>query len=290
MRSMTGFGRSTQHDATLEITVEINSVNRKSLDIAVSLPREWQGLEASLLECCRSKLLRGKVSVYLQARVAGRPDGLNCDFQRVSAALSTLRELAAANAVAFEPDADLLLRLVTTVNTSSALPDGDECWPLIETALLSALTELDAMRAAEGAALLSDVVGRVEWMQGIAAAIQKCAASVVPQYRELLRQRLNKAGLELNLDDERVLKEIALFADRCDISEEITRLSSHFEQFLATAQAQGAVGRKLDFICQEINREVNTIGSKANNLEITRHVIECKNELERIREQVQNVE
>jgi uncharacterized protein (TIGR00255 family) len=127
-------------------------------------------------------------------------------------------------------------------------------------------------------------------MKTALATVAKCAQGVVPHYRDLLLQRLQKAGLELDLDDERVLKEIAIFADRCDITEELTRLDSHFEQFAQTLRHPGAVGRKLDFLCQEINREINTIGSKANNIDITKYVIECKNELERIREQVQNIE
>ena len=146
------------------------------------------------------------------------------------------------------------------------------------------------MREKEGAALQADLTLRITELDSIRAGIAGHAEGTTGNYRDALLERLGQLGLELDTSDERVLKEVALFADRCDISEEITRLSSHFEQFNELLSSQEAVGRKMDFLCQEIHREFNTIGSKANHIEITRAVIDGKNELERVREQVQNIE
>jgi len=154
----------------------------------------------------------------------------------------------------------------------------------------AALRAFAAMRAKEGEALLVDFLARTETLRRHAEAISVRASQVAPAYREQLLKRLREAGLELKLDDERVLKEIALFADRCDISEEITRFRSHLDQFVTLLKSNGEIGRKADFILQEIGREVNTTGAKANDLAIAKHVIELKNELERIREQIANVE
>jgi len=146
------------------------------------------------------------------------------------------------------------------------------------------------MRGKEGSALLADFLARLAILQNHTAAIAERAPQVPKNYREQLMQRLRQAGLELDLNDDRVLKEIALFADRCDIAEELTRLRSHFEQFTALLKSSGEIGRKSEFILQEMGREVHTIGSKANDLVISRAVIELKNELERVREQIANVE
>jgi uncharacterized protein (TIGR00255 family) len=146
------------------------------------------------------------------------------------------------------------------------------------------------MRAKEGEALLVDLLGRGEFLRRDVDTIAARAPQVAPAYRDQLMRRLREAGLELDLDDERVLREIALFADRCDISEEITRFRSHLEQLTALLRSEGEIGRKADFILQEMGREANTMGSKANDLAIARAVIELKNELERIREQLANVE
>lgn len=290
MNSMTGYGRSGEHNDQLEVTIEINSVNRKSLDVFASLPREWQAMEKRLIDTVRAKLLRGKVNVNVQVKDLTQASGLSWDEGVVSETLTAFKHLAQKNNIALELNGELLLRVVTALGSASELPDCDASWVLVESVLQQALSELQSMRAAEGKALFTDLQSRIEAMQQAMVRVEKCAKDVVPHYRELLLQRLQKAGLDLDLEDERVLKEVALFADRCDITEELTRLLSHFEQFIATMHTQGAVGRKLDFLCQEINREINTIGSKANNLEITKQVIDCKNELERIREQVQNVE
>jgi uncharacterized protein (TIGR00255 family) len=161
---------------------------------------------------------------------------------------------------------------------------------LIEKALDAALAQLITMREAEGAHLMGDIESRLQILAGLLDAIARLAPQVTEQHRKLLRQRLEDAGVPLPLDDERLVKEIALFSDRCDVSEELTRAASHLKQFRAYLAAREPMGRSMDFLTQELAREFNTIGSKANNAEIAHLVVAAKTEIEKVREQVQNVE
>jgi len=192
--------------------------------------------------------------------------------------------------VEFKPTAELLWEIASAQRRATTFPTAEVAQPVVSRTLGDALREFAAMRAREGEALLVDFIRRGEVLHRYVETIAARAPQVPANYREQLMKRLREAGLELDLDDERVLREIALFADRCDVSEEITRLRSHFEQFTALMKSEGEIGRKAEFILQEIGREVNTIGSKANDVTIARAVIELKNELERVREQMANVE
>ena len=176
------------------------------------------------------------------------------------------------------------------VSLGTTLPEPDDAWPAVADALESALSDLVAMRCAEGAHLRDDLLRRLGRLQANVADIEHRAPAVAERYRENLHKRLAAGGLDIDLDDERVLREIGLFAERCDISEEITRLESHFVQCTKYFDSEEPVGRSLDFLAQEMNRELNTIGSKANDAGIAQDVVEAKTELEKIREQVQNVE
>ncbi|WOO39949.1 YicC/YloC family endoribonuclease [Rubellicoccus peritrichatus] len=290
MLSMTGYGRGNASGEDLEITVELSSVNRKGLEVGASLPREWQGMERTLCDDVRKAVSRGKVSIALRIESLTEKSGLSWDDAAVKSSIARLSTLAKEVNTDFTPNADALLRLIGLLDTSGKLPDWEEVLPVVKAALSAALSHFVEMRSKEGAALADDMRARLSLLRESTANIRSLSTKTVPHYRELLLERLQKAGLELELEDERVLKEIAIFADRCDIAEELTRLESHFEQFEETLQQKEPVGRKLDFICQELFREINTVGSKANNIDVTRLVIEMKNELERIREQVQNVE
>ncbi len=291
MISMTGYGRAESAADRLAIAVEISSVNKRNLDVSVSLPREWQELEPSLAERVRRAVRRGKVHVSVRAEEARRAGDPGWNEEGVAAALERLRNLAERHGVPFEPDTGLLYRMAVHVSESGALPGTAEVRDRVGDAVEEALRALVAMREKEGRALAEDLGRRVDHLRGRVAAIGQHAGAVTPRHREMLHQRLRQAGLELDPDDERVLREIALFADRCDISEELTRLGSHLEQLGALPGETGEpVGRKAEFLVQEIQREFNTIASKANDLEIARNVIECRNELEKVREQVQNVE
>jgi uncharacterized protein (TIGR00255 family) len=290
MRSMTGYGRATAALGAHELTVQVSSVNRKTLDLTVSQPREWESLEPAVGELVRKFASRGKVHVDFELTGANGAGPVAWDEAAANAALDRLKEFATRRGMAFEATPELLWQVASAQRKATALPAAEEARPTAMATLGEALRAFAEMRALEGAALLKDFEARLAVLRGHVATVAARAPLVAPAYRDQLLKRLREAGLELNVGDERVLKEIALFADRCDLSEELTRLRSHFEQFTTLLKSDGEIGRKSEFLLQEISREVHTVGSKANDLEISRAVIELKNELERVREQIANVE
>ena len=290
---MTGFGRGCAEaaEAGLRIQVEIHSVNRKTLDIQISAPREWSGYEAICSEWINDAFQRGRVNVQIKVESAkDSGDSLAMNTEAMAESLNNLKAFARAQGFDFTPDSSLILDLARSVKDSSKLPDWKELKDALQEAFKLALADINAMRLQEGAALAEDLRVRIAELETLRKQIEKNASGSTQRYRNALLERLKQLELELDVSDERVLKEIAIYADRSDISEETTRLSSHFEQFLGFLNADEATGRKMDFLCQEIHREFNTTGSKSNDIEITRLVIEGKNALERIREQVQNIE
>lgn len=288
---MTGYGRGSASTEEIEITVEISSVNRRNLEVSTSSPKEWIGVDQLITERVRGAIARGKVYVALKATPFGGAEGLKWDDASVQATISKFKDLSERADVSFAPDSLFLLELVKAIKPASALPDFESVQEIVMEAFNQGLKAFLQMRSDEGSALKADVSARVERLNELLTEIQANSEGVVDAYRERLFQRLRQSGLEdLDLSDERVLKEIALFADRCDVAEEITRLGSHFDQMRECIASGDTVGRKMDFIVQEINREFNTIGSKASKLEMTQGVIDAKNELERLREQIANVE
>ena len=293
MRSMTGFGRGSAHSAEhgIDLQVEINSVNKKTLDVQISGPRDWSGFEARCKEWLQGAFQRGRVNIQIKLESSqGSEAALPINSKAMAESLEKLREFAASQKLSFEPDSQFLLDLARSVKQSNDLPVWTELEEPLSQAFKAALADIDSMRVQEGHSLAEDLKQRLSELETLRQKIQISAEGSSENYRDALLERLKQMDLDLDLSDERVLKEVALFADRSDISEEITRLRSHFEQFNSFIESDKADGRKMDFLCQEIHREFNTTGSKSNDIEITRLVIEGKNALERIREQVQNVE
>jgi uncharacterized protein (TIGR00255 family) len=289
MRSMTGYGRATVTLGELSVVVQVSSVNRKGLDLTMKLPSDWETLEPAVAEAVRKVATRGKIHVEIEAAApAGAEDGW--DEAAISAALDRLAALAQQKGIAFTPSSELLWQIASSRRKGGGLPAVDTVRAELLGAVDAGLKEFAAMRTKEGGTLLSDFLARVALLRRLIEAVALRAPQVTPAYREQLLKRLREAGLDLDLSDERVLKEIALFADRSDIAEELTRFRSHLDQLATLLKSDGEIGRKAEFILQELGREVHTIGSKANDLEIARSVIELKNELERIKEQVANVE
>jgi len=290
MKSMTGYGRATAPLGSRTLTVQVSSVNRKTLDLCISMPEEWDPLEPAIGEAVRAMASRGKINVRIE--LTGTEATRECVWseEAVAASLDKLAEFSARRGVAFAPTSELIWSIANSQRKQPELPSAEEAQPVLLQTLKDALKAFAEMRAREGATLLADLSGRTALLRGHMDGIAERAPLVPPAYRETLNKRLREAGLEIALDDERVLKEIALFADRCDITEEITRFRSHLEQFDALLRSDGEIGRKAEFILQELGRETNTTGAKGNDITISRHVIELKNELERIREQIANVE
>ncbi|MGB0744933.1 MAG: YicC/YloC family endoribonuclease [Opitutales bacterium] len=293
MRSMTGYGSGNSEVPThqLRLLVEITSVNRKTLDLHIAGPREWSGLEQKCNEWIKGKFERGRLNIGIKTQSSeSSANGIVWNESQMQETLSRLKKFADENSLPLNADGSLILRIAQSIQEKTALPPWHDVQELLKTAFEEALADLNTMRTKEGDALKEDLLNRITELETLHALLVEHSGQTVARYRDGLMERLGQLDLELDTSDERVLKEIALFADRCDISEELTRLASHLEQFKGLIQSEGSCGRKMDFLCQEIHREFNTVGSKANQIEITRTVIEAKNCLERVREQVQNVE
>ncbi len=293
MNSMTGFGAASAPLGSSTIRVEIGGVNRKQTEIAISLPRAWSELEAAVRDVVSGAVSRGRVNVTLsmQAPAGGEGSGgFTINESRLASLTSRLPQLTAALGQPISPSLDALLRLGIIEEETDASISPAEAWAAAEPVLREALAAFTTLRAQEGQNLAADLLARIATLRQFREELMTRAGGVVTRHREALMKRLAESGLELPLDDERLIKEIALFADKCDVSEEMTRLASHLDQFERICAKDEPVGRTLDFLCQEIFRELNTTGSKANDAELAQLVVSAKTELEKIREQVQNVE
>jgi uncharacterized protein (TIGR00255 family) len=291
MRSMTGYGRGTASFDGRQIAVELSSVNRKQAEIALSLPRPLLELEPRLRDEINAHLSRGRLTVVvgLHAKNGARPGAINLAAAR--AYRDQLEAARKALKLGGDVTLDQVLRGPGVIASDDAdAPTAEEAWPALQKALHAALDQFVKMRKKEGKALAADLRARAGSIQKHVAGIATLAPKVMEHHRSALLDRAAKAGLEIGAHDERLLKEIVFFADRSDISEEITRLRSHLEQFLGQLAKDEPAGRTLDFLLQELFRETNTVGNKANFLAISQIVVGMKTELEKLREQVQNIE
>jgi uncharacterized protein (TIGR00255 family) len=290
MRSMTGYGRGTAAFDGRQIAVEISSVNRKQAEISLSLPKALQELEPRVRDEINAQISRGRltVAVGLHSKHVTRNGGIN-----VAAARAYREELEALRKMlklGGEVTLDQVLRGAGVIDSENVEVETELAWPALHRALKTALDQFIKMRKKEGDALAADLKKRVLAIQKNVKTISVLAPKVMEHHRGTLLERAAKAGLEIEASDERLLKEIVFFADRSDISEELTRLRSHLDQFFGELGKDAPVGRTLDFLLQELFRETNTIGNKANFLAISQIVVGMKTELEKLREQVQNIE
>ncbi len=293
MKSMTGYGRGESARDGLKISVELSAVNRRQSEISVNLPRELELLEAPVRDAINAQIARGRVTARIIIHAANGKFAARAhiNLPLAKAYTAELSRLARQLKLAGEVTLDQVLRAPGVFQSDEELARAENIWPVVQKALKQALAALVKMREREGAHLAQDLAARIRAMRQSADKIQMQAPVTAENYRRQLVERIRSAGLEnIPPDDERLLKEVVLFADRSDISEELTRLQSHFQQFEDCRKSREAVGRTLDFLAQEMNREINTIGSKANDAVISREVVTLKAELERFREQAQNVE
>lgn len=293
---MTGYGRG---EALVEtpagswrVEVELSSVNRRQLDVAAHLPGALSDLEGEVRKRLGDRISRGRVQVRttVSSEGAAGPSRVRFDAAAAMQVLTSLRSFCSAHVIPDTIGSADLLRAPGVFSTEEPDYGADGLREGLLEAVGAALAGLLAMQEAEGAHLRVDLETRLAAVAGMADRIRAAAPQVVENHRRHLKQRLEEAGLELDLGDERLLREIGLFAERCDISEELTRLASHLEQFHAYLAGGEPPGRPLDFLCQELQREVNTIGSKGSDAGIARLVVAAKTEVEKIREQVQNLQ
>ena len=288
---MTGFGRGTATTGTWLATVELSTLNRKQAEVVVQLPRELAEIEGHIRKQVQAVVARGRVQVTINLEPAeGGNAAVRVDASLASAFEAAFNQLSEAIGRKVLPSAADFLRQPGVLAIGTRDVDAASAWAALAPALDEALGQLTLMRAREGADLAADFSLRLRTLDELTRRLAGTAAERPVRQRELLLKRLRDAGLELDPADERVVKELALFADRCDITEELTRLGSHLAKFREYMLANDPPGRALDFLCQEIFREFNTIGAKANDSAIAQTVVEAKTELEKIREQVQNVE
>jgi len=291
--SMTGFGRGEACEGAVKVVVELSTVNRKQFDCNFSLPRELASLDSKLQALVHTRVSRGYVKGLVTITAAGTGNGnaVGLDAETVSAQIHALRAVAQKLGLADDLTASALLRLPDVLRPQVLPDDPLEVWPLIERAAQAALASLEAMRLREGSALEADLRKRFAALEALSLEVVKLAPKVPLAYKAVLEKRLAELlGPGAVVDPALVAREVAVFADRCDVSEELTRLASHFAQVTKVFDKGGACGRTLDFLCQELFREINTTGSKANDAEISRLVIDFKAGLEAAREQVQNIE
>jgi uncharacterized protein (TIGR00255 family) len=290
---MTGHGRGEAAADGHKVTVELSSVNRRQGEMTIHLPREIEPLEAQIRTEVNKQISRGRLTVKVTLHTTGNETSSRLCLNRslARAYMRELRQLADELGLEGPVTLDLLARAPGVLQTDDSWAEADRYWSLVHEALGKALAGLIRMREREGTHLEKDLCRRVRALRKSAGRIRREAPKVAMRYRDALRQRIAAAGLEIpEADDERLLREVVYFADRSDISEELTRLESHFKQFEDCLHSTEPVGRTLDFLAQEMNRETNTIGSKANDSLISRQVVQLKAELEKFREQAQNVE
>ena len=290
---MTGYGRGDCSQDGFKITVELSSVNRKQAEISLNLPRELEMLEGPMRDLINRHIARGRLTarVALHAASGNSAVRMHLNLPLARAYARELNRLARQLRLNGSATLDHLVRAPGVFQTDEQIAEEENFWPAVQRALNQALAALVKMREREGAHLKADLVDRIRVMRKAVTQVEKDAPKVAEHYRKQLVERIRAAGLAgPGAEDERLLKEVVYFADRSDITEELTRLRSHFQQFDDCLKSREPVGRVLDFLAQEMNREVNTIGSKANDSRISRQVVTLKAELEKFREQAQNVE
>lgn len=287
VRSMTGFGKAESGG----FVVEMRSVNHKFLDVSVKMPRDLLALESRIKKALGDRLSRGRVEVFV-ARGGGeevkRALRLNADVARQY--LGTLNELKSAFDLPGEIDLPLITSFKDVISEEEVAEDIEAAWASLDAALSGGMDALERMRALEGEALARDIASRAASIASGIDEVEKLSPATVQEYARKLRERVEKLSEGIELDPARLHQEVVMFADRCDITEEVVRGRSHLAQLGAMLGSSEPVGRKMDFLLQEINREVNTMGSKASDKDIAHTVVNMKAELEKIREQVQNIE
>jgi len=291
IKSMTGFGRGENTGARKRVTVEIRSVNNRYGEVLVKMPRQYALLEDNVRREVLKRISRGRIEVALKLEnTGGDTIKVEVDKELALAYYKALKELATIVELPLSLSPVEIARLPDVLKVEEPAESPDEIWQEIKPALDRAVLDLLEMRTREGEKLEADFQARLDYLQELHGRIEVKSHLVVSYYRDRLRSRLREIMNGGQIDESRIELEIAMLADRCSIDEELARLKSHFSQFREALAEDSPVGRKLDFLIQEMNRETNTIGSKAQDLEITRHVVEMKCELEKLREQVQNIE
>ena len=291
IKSMTGFGRSVKELDGYVITVEIKSVNHRYFEFSSRVPRQYGFLEEKLKSYINSRVSRGKVECFVGV------EALNTESADVvvnntlaKAYVKALAELEETYGIKADYGASTISRFPEVLIVKKAEEDEDKLWQYVNEVCADALDKFIAMRTAEGEKMYNDIYARGQYILECVSFIEERSPETVREYNDKLIQRVHELIGDVSLDETRIIQEVAIFADKVAVAEETVRLRSHIDQLNSFIQSSEPVGRKLDFLVQEINRETNTIGSKANDVAIARKVVDIKAEVEKIREQIQNIE
>ncbi len=292
INSMTGYGRVESQDQGMIYVVEVRSVNHRFCDVSVQMPKYLRPLELTVKQKVQEKFERGRfdvsVSVIRDGEISDKE--LSVDYALAKSYISLLESMKKELGLSGEVDLSMLLQLRDVLKLQEKEETPDAVWPALLETLDSALESLKTMRAADGSAICNDLSERIRAINASADEIKSRQDLIVNENRQRLRQKIDQLLEGQNIDPQRLEQEVALLAEKCDISEEMTRLESHITEFRKFMDSDGAVGRKLDFLLQEMNREANTAASKAMDVAVSHAVVNIKSELEKIRQQVQNIE
>lgn len=291
IKSMTGYGSGKAEAGAKTFTVEIKSVNSRYSDFSIKMPRIYTFMEDAIRKTASARINRGKVDIYVNVETNGEDDSVvKVNTALAREYLTGLKTLSEELEVSSNATAETFLRIPDVFTVDKA--DVDE--EIISNAIISALNEaldgFDTMRIAEGEKLVADLKEHLSFIANATAEVEKRSPEIVTEYRKRIEERMRDILGSATYDETRLLTEVAIFSDKVNVNEETVRLRSHVDQFTKMLDEGGSVGRKIDFLIQEMNREINTIGSKSNDLDIARIVIDVKAEIEKLREQIQNVE
>jgi uncharacterized protein (TIGR00255 family) len=290
IKSMTGFGRGEFSQGTSTFSVDVRSVNHRYSDVSVRMPRTMSVLEEKVREFVSEKISRGKVDVYINYNTFGQNSQVKLDTNLAKAYVDSLNTLKEMFGIRDDISLSLLTRFPDIMAMETVDMDMDELWLMLKEALEMAFSALVEMRQREGARLKNDLLEKLVNVKVFVGNIKEKSYTIVDEYKNKLYDRIKELTKDIPIDENRLLTEVAVFADKTSVDEELVRLESHMEELQKALNFKGSVGKKLDFIIQEMNREVNTIGSKITDLGILNNVISIKTEIEKIREQVQNIE
>lgn len=291
IKSMTGYGKSEQTIDSLNVTVEIKSVNHRYFEFSARVPREYGFLEEKLKKYCNSLITRGKVECYVSVEdLEEREMEVNVNKTLAAGYVKALKELSERFGLKDDISAVTLSRYPDVITLHKASEDEERIWNAVKTVAETAVSKFIEMRETEGSKLRGDILSRADYIIECVEFIEGRSPETVREYNEKLKQRMKELLGDASVDEQRLLNEAAIYADKIAVDEETVRLRSHISQLREFMNSSEAIGRKLDFLVQEINREANTIGSKAQDVDIAKKVIAIKAEVEKIREQVQNIE
>lgn len=290
MISMTGYGAGSAESAEIHVEAEIHTVNQRGLQVNINAPREWGGIESEVTNRIRQSAKRGKFSVQLQFSRKSEDGDTGTNWEEVDRRVQVLQKAMDRHDCKTPLSPEVLYRILGDSDREAGAPAWETAQEIVFSALDAAIENLCAMRAEEGARLLEEFLLHIRLLRDALTRITKLDRGRTIHHRDALLARLRQMNLELDLEDERVVREVAFLADRGDISEEITRIGSHLDALSETASSEEPIGRKIEFLLQELHREFNTVGSKANLAELSAVVIEAKQELEKLKEQSANVE